>query len=211
MESLEISYRKRYESALVPAAARLEDFLRDHLESIPRIDRISTRPKSVLRFLAKAKKVDGGKPKYCDPLCQIQDQIGARIVTFYLDDVEVIAKEVEEYFHSIESQVVVPDKDSEFGYFGKHFVLLLPKDVLSADEPEIPNFFELQIKTLFQHAWSEANHDLGYKTDVNLSSDFRRKIAFTSAQAWGADSIFNDLQKEIGERKGEVNGDKQSN
>ena len=151
MSSLGDSYRDRYERALVPTAERLEIFLRDHLESVPRIDRITTRAKSVSRFLAKAGKVDSGESKYSDPLCQIQDQIGARIVTFYLDNVEVIAKEVEDYFHSIERQAIVPDKDSEFGYFGRHFVLLLPREVLSANEPEIPPFFELQIKTLFQH------------------------------------------------------------
>ena len=54
-------------------------------------------------------------------------------------------------------------------------------------------FFELQIKTLFQNAWSEANHDLGYKPERELSKDEKRKIAFTSAQAWGADMIFDEL------------------
>lgn len=38
-------------------------------------------------------------------------------------------------------------------------------------EDESVAFFELQIKTLFQHAWSEAEHDLGYKPSTVLSSD----------------------------------------
>ena len=58
----------------------------------------------------------------------------------------------------------------------------------------VPAFFELQIKTLFQHAWSEADHDLGYKPGANmLTSDEKRMIALTSAQAWGADRIFDQL------------------
>ena len=63
----------------------------------------------------------------------------------------------------------------------------------------LPGFFELQIKTLFQHAWAEADHDLGYKPGtVPLTSAQRRKIAFTSAQAWGADHMFDELFRERG-------------
>jgi ppGpp synthetase/RelA/SpoT-type nucleotidyltranferase len=54
-------------------------------------------------------------------------------------------------------------------------------------------FFELQIKTLFQHAWSESEHDLNYKSEEELSFEDKQFIAFSSAQAWGADKIFNDL------------------
>ncbi|WP_244619298.1 hypothetical protein [Rhizobium sp. 18055] len=58
----------------------------------------------------------------------------------------------------------------------------------------VPNFFEIQVKTLFQHAWSEANHDLGYKPESDrLTSDQNRLLAFASAQAWGADRAFDEL------------------
>ena len=56
----------------------------------------------------------------------------------------------------------------------------------------MPKFFELQIKTLFQHAWSEAEHDLGYKEDKHLNLDQKRRLAFTSAQAWGG-PLFEDF------------------
>jgi ppGpp synthetase/RelA/SpoT-type nucleotidyltranferase len=52
------------------------------------------------------------------------------------------------------------------------------------------------VKTLFQHAWSKADHDLGYKPgsgSTPLTSHERRKLAYTSAQAWGADHLFDEL------------------
>lgn len=194
--TVEADYRARFDSSLHPIAAALEAFLQDLFEGHARVDRISTRPKSVERFVAKANAKIGEEPKYVDPLHQIQDQIGARIITFYKDDVARISEIVQSYFHSIESKDMLPEKVWEFGYFGNHHVLMLPKDVVdpSLDQNLVPEFFELQIKTLFQHAWSEANHDLGYKPgNKPLDNDELRQLAFTSAQAWGADKIFNDL------------------
>jgi ppGpp synthetase/RelA/SpoT-type nucleotidyltranferase len=104
------------------------------------------------------------------------------------------------YFQPIETKDLVPESEWEFGYFGKHFVLLLPSDIVSnsIDKDLLPQFFELQVKTLFQHAWSEANHDLGYKPQAGkMPSDAGRRLAFTSAQAWGADHIFDELFREV--------------
>ena len=196
MNDVEKAYRERFAAALEPMAAAIERHIRDHLGSEPRIDRVSARAKSIDRFLQKAQAAVGGQPKYSDPLRQIQDQIGARIITFYRSDVERVAALIEKYYRPIESQDLVPESEWEFGYFGRHYVLLIPSDVIdpSMDKAFLPEFFELQVKTLFQHAWSEANHDLGYKPGAApLDSDAKRRLAFTSAQAWGADLIFNEL------------------
>src|SRR5690348_13614566 len=84
MNPLQEDYRRRFDAALVPIAKELERYLRELLEGEAHIDRIVARAKSIPRFLAKAAKIDKGVLKYSDPLHQIQDQIGARIVTFYL-------------------------------------------------------------------------------------------------------------------------------
>jgi|SRR3989344_327202 len=193
--SIQEEYKERYEKYLLSLARALEDHVRGNLQEVPRIDRITARAKTVNSFVGKAEKVVDGVKKYSDPLNQIQDQIGVRIVAFYLDDVDAVAKVVEGYYRKIESKYIVPESDSEFGYFGKHFILLIPDDLIDdgIDVNKIPKYFELQIKTLFQHAWGEAEHDLGYKPGAVLSSDVKRRIAFTAAQAWGADQIFNEL------------------
>ncbi len=193
MKELEQSYRRRYERLLIPTATRLEGFLRDCLSAELRIDRITARAKAVDRFIEKAQRQVNGAPKYNDPLNQIQDQVGARIVTYYADDVPCVANAAETYLRHIESRILAPESEFEFGYFGKHYIMLFPVDVVPDPGPDLPPFFELQIATLFQHAWSEANHDLGYKPGHVLTSEQKRKLAFTAAQAWGADLIFNEL------------------
>lgn len=195
--NLRSTYEQRYASRLTILAERLQLLLSDYYRDVPRIDRISARAKGIERFLAKAQAHISGIPKYSDPLNQIQDQIGARIITFYSHDVTIVSDIAQKYFRHIESRLVVPDSENEFGYFGKHFIMLMPNDLFDDNikRENVPNFFELQIKTLFQHAWSEANHDLGYKPERELSTEDKRKIAFTSAQAWGADLIFSELHQ----------------
>jgi len=196
MTEIEQAYRRRFDAVLRPIAIALEVQLRDYFSSEPRIDRITARAKEIDRFLAKAQAISDGKPKYTEPLRQIQDQVGARIVVYYLSDVERVTKIIEKYYRQIESKILVPESEWEFGYFGKHYILLIPSDVIveGTDKAIMPEFFELQVKTMFQHAWSEAEHDLGYKPGaLPLNSDAKRRLAYTSAQAWGADRMFDEL------------------
>ncbi len=198
-EELRHVYQRRRQEALVPLATELERYVKEVLSECPRIDRVVARAKGVDRFLDKAEKLDNGVAKYSDPLNQIQDQVGVRVVAFYLADIDPTSKAVLDYLAPIEDRRIVPDSPSEFGYEGRHFILFIPNDLLTADLPRehCPTFFELQVKTLFQHAWAEADHDLAYKAPSALSFEQRRKIAFTAAQAWGADMIFNELARDL--------------
>ena len=157
------------------------------------------RAKTPSSFLHKAAAIQNGAPKYSDPFNQIMDQLGARIVAFYLSDVEPLAKLIKDYIPPVEEEDVIPELPKEFGYEAKHFILLLPKDILTPEitRADCPTFFELQIATLFQHAWAEADHDLCYKARQSLSREQNKKLAFTAAQAWGADRIFDELFAEL--------------
>jgi putative GTP pyrophosphokinase len=127
---LDKNYRRRHENALRPIAAALQELLADCLKDQPRIDRISARPKDPESFIIKAKKRASEIPRYSEPLDQIQDQIGCRIITFFLADVTRIGDHVLKYFRAIEYKDHIPDSEWEFGYFGRHYVVLLPDDVV---------------------------------------------------------------------------------
>jgi len=156
---------------------------------------VTARAKSVDRFLAKAQKAENDKPKYTEPLRQIQDQVGARVVTFYLSDVDRVAAIVEGYYRSIEARSLVPDFEGEFRYFGRHYVMVGPNDVIdpATDKELVPEVFELQAKTLFQHAWStrpwvqagccaadlrrEASAGVYGRSGLGRGSHFRRAVS----------------------------------
>jgi ppGpp synthetase/RelA/SpoT-type nucleotidyltranferase len=201
MTDLAERYKNLFEEVLVPVANSLEQVLAEWLRDCPRIDRVSARAKSPERFIAKAeKRTPGGEISYQNPMQDIQDQVGARVTVLFLSDVETVSAAIEKYLKPREIAVKAPDNDSEFSYFGKHFILELPADAIppTIQRAEVPDVFELQIKTLFQHAWSESNHDLGYKPRGNVvTPDQRRLLAYSSAQAWGADRVFDQLHGEL--------------
>lgn len=197
--SLRDEYQQRYHVALQHLVKPLERWIIEHVAGIPRIDRISVRAKDVDRFVTKAERTRDNATVYTEPLVQIQDQIAARIVVFYTNDVECVSERILKYFMPVEEAVRRPQKDEEFGYFGKHFILPLPQDIVPKEIAleDAPTCFELQIKTLYQHAWSEAEHDVGYKPTKELTSDHRRALAFLAAQSWGADKVFDELAREL--------------
>ena len=188
-------------NTLVSVAHKLEKFLTSRLSDQSHIDRISCRVKSPQSFASKAAQMleDGFTPKYSVPLVQVQDQIGARVLVLYLADVEVVRAAVERYFTPIEQRERIPDSPSAFGYVSYHGIFALPDDVIPEYNSNYagPRFFELQIKTLFQHAWAEANHDLVYKPHWELTLDQQRLHAYASAQAWGADRVFEELRASL--------------
>ena len=193
------AYERRF-AGLERVAERLTGFVREIVADVPRIDRVSSRAKHPKQFADKAAKVgEDGDARYSEPLMQIQDQIGARVVVFLKSDVDAVSEVLERYFRPLEREEHVPDSHREFGYVGRHWIFALPIDVIPADveREDVPRFFELQVKTLFQYAWSEASHDIEYKGPSELTADQRRLCAYGAALAWGADRVFEELWQEV--------------
>ena len=74
-------YENRY-AVLEATAKNISLDLHEILNGIARIDLISVRTKRIERFVEKAMKLEDGNRKYQNPLEEIQDQIGARVVVF---------------------------------------------------------------------------------------------------------------------------------
>jgi putative GTP pyrophosphokinase len=202
--NLKQKYEKRHESILAPIAEKLVGVLKGYLNErpkMPRIDVVTARAKDPKSFMAKSKRLadDLKTPYYDDPLGEIQDQIGARIVVFYNADVESVVSRILRYTTHIEDLKKEPDHPWKFGYIGRHLMLKMPKEAVPRNIAlaDAPPFFELQIKSLFQHAWSETCHDPAYKPPRPLTAEEARLFSFSAASAWGADRVIQELVHEI--------------
>ncbi len=129
----------------------------------------------------------------------VTDLAGVRVIAYFADDVDKIAQIVESEF-AIDSANSVdkrePDDPSTFGYASLHYVLSLSSE--RAALPENAQFAgmvaEIQIRTVLQHAWAEIEHDFGYKTAVEIPSEYRRRFARLAGVLELADEEFISIR-----------------
>lgn len=69
------------------------------------------------------------------------------------------------------------------------------------DRHDVPDAFELQVRTLFQHAYAEPQHNVGYKPSVQLTREEQRELAWIAASAWGADHQLERLRERVDDRE----------
>ncbi len=124
-------------------------------------------------------------------LSDITDILGARIVTFYTDDVDRIAAIVEQLFeidwqNSVDKRML--HQLDSFGYNSVHYICKLPG---------YDYRFELQLRTTLQHAWATINHDTGYKTGVEIPREYLRRINRLAGILEMADDEFSRIRAEI--------------
>lgn len=124
-------------------------------------------------------------------LSDITDVLGARIVTFYTDDVDRIAAMVEQLFeidwkNSVDKRML--HQLDSFGYNSLHYICKMPGYEYR---------FELQLRTTLQHAWASINHDIGYKTGVEIPREYLRRINRLAGILEMADDEFSRIRTEI--------------
>ncbi|MCD8741167.1 hypothetical protein LT679_11185 [Mucilaginibacter roseus] len=158
---------------------------------------ITNRTKEIESFRTK---IDN--PKYDDPAEQVTDLAGIRIIAYVEDDLKPICKILEDSFH-IDPQNSL-DKTNELGtdkvgYRSIHYIARLKEDRLNL--PEYKKFkdlkFEIQVRTILQHAWAEIEHDRNYKFNGVLPPEIKRRFKILAGTLELADREFNQLSLDI--------------
>ncbi|QVX15782.1 hypothetical protein DB356_14220 [Pseudomonas congelans] len=158
---------------------------------------ITQRCKTVESFSNKVEK----KSSY-ETLGEITDLAGVRIITLFSEDVDVVAKLIEREFkidrsNSIDKRASLdPDR---FGYLSLHYVASLNKSRSSLQE--YSGFGELkveiQIRSILQHTWAEIEHDIGYKSAVEVPRTIRRRFSRLAGLLELADQEFIGIRKDL--------------
>lgn len=163
---------------------------------------VTGRAKSVASFAGKAAQSESGVPVYADPLHEITDQIGVRVVTYLQGDVAAVADLLAGEFSVLDDRDLGQEtaKEGRFGYSSRHLLVTLE------DEGGDPAYAHLrgrsasvQVRTILQHAWAEFEHDVRYKGSVPAEdvSDLDRRFTLAAGLLELADREFTAIRDRL--------------
>lgn len=131
-------------------------------------------------------------------LSDITDIVGLRVITFYIDDVDKVASMVERLFNVDWENSVDKRKVHEidsFGYMSLHYVCAIPDSTYR---------FEIQIRTVLQHAWANMSHDTGYKSGVEIPKRYMREMSRLAGMLELVDDEFSRIRTELSDYRRSV-------
>lgn len=189
-------YAKFLNEALTKASKRLAPF-----------SLVESRPKGIPSF---AEKVVRKQWKYQNvPGYDLTDRCGARVVTATLEAKDLMCDYIRKRFLIDEANSL--DKRSElrtdqFGYLSVHYVVQLPEGLTELEGVALPAGIvtgpdgfkaEIQVRTLFEHAWANALHDRLYKVAIRVPASLQRDAAGLAATIETADTRISRLTQDI--------------
>ncbi len=186
------------------------------------IHSIESRAKDLASFEKKCKKrkdSNPSAPKYPDPLKEITDLSGVRIIVFFLksiEEIELILKREFDIFERIDKSNIL-QAEEKFGYQSVHYLVKLKSNRAQLPEYSLCEDLvcEIQVRTILQHAWAEIEHDIQYKSVATIPSSIKRRFMALAGMLEVADREFQAIQKEDKKlrdsarqslEEGEVNG-----
>lgn len=152
------------------------------------------------------------RKKYKVPSKEMTDLSGIRIIVFIESDVKKVSEIIEEAFKIDEENSSNQDKKlsvDRIGYRSVHFVCDIGNDRATLPENEgLKDLkFELQVRTILQHAWAELAHDNSYKFKEGLRPDLNRRLYLYAGMLEVADRGLSELSQEVTEYRKSIHLD----
>lgn len=193
-----------------PVFERMHDIVRSALEKSVKdnnlyVTAIESRLKEE-KSLAGKLELKGAK---YNSLGDITDILGARVITFYSDEVDKISALVDRIFdidwnNSVDKRKM--HQLNSFGYNSLHYVCRIPKTMFfDPAMPELNEYrFEIQMRSALQHVWATIDHDTGYKSGVEVPRDYLRNLNRLAGMLELVDEQFCQIRTDINNYRREV-------
>ena len=154
---------------------------------------ITHRAKTLNSFLEKIQR-----KAYANPIEEITDFAGVRVVCLYADDLVKAENAIAEHFEIIEKIDKLTDqKTDRFGYGAIHFTVRLGENSSGARYDDLKNLVcEIQTRTVLQDAWAIIDHHLVYKNESNIPSVLRNRLNLLAKNFLDSDEEFKSIRAE---------------
>lgn len=162
---------------------------------------VTGRTKSVASFSAKANRTRDGRPMYADPLEEVTDQIGVRVITYVHSDVAAVAELLDDELTILDDRDLGEEtaRAGRFGYASRHLLVRTDAGDDGAHPELVGERASVQVRTVLQHAWAEFEHDIRYKGNVpeDAAADLDRRFTLAAGLIELADREFATIRERI--------------
>ena len=152
---------------------------------------VTGRAKSPASFATKAARAVDGVPAFADPLSEITDQVGVRVITYVQSDVDTVAEVLGAQLQVLDDRDLAQETANEgrFGYASRHLLVQREDGAVA----------QVQVRTVLQHAWAEFEHDIRYKGTVppEHARDFDRRFTLAAGLLELADQEFTTIRERL--------------
>ncbi len=142
--------------------------------------KVESRVKDPDSLAGKAAKVlEDGTFKYADPRREITDLLGLRVLVPLRTEMASVTQLLEDLFVVVEKSDLREGMSEDVpGYQSTHLLVRLrPETLADHDFQGLGDpLFEIQARTILQHAWASLQHDLMYKTERRPGPEIRRRL-----------------------------------
>jgi len=184
----------------------LEGLLRHSAAKLAPLAIVQSRPKSIVSFAGKTWRK---RHKYGDPVNQLTDLCGARVICRTRSEVEAMSESIRANFDIDDGNSLdCADrlKPTEFGYRSVHYIVKLRSDKMKEYGLAIPQpvleqlsklSAEIQVRTVVEHAYADFAHDLTYKGAFEVPTAWLRELASVAAALEEADQTFSRIEEKL--------------
>lgn len=165
-------------------------------------DRLAARPPKVVSVSCRAKEEKSFREKisrknYADPIREITDLAGVRVVCNYESDLAEVADVVRTNFQLHEEADKSQDLDVEkMGYNGRHFIVSLGPRYSGIRYDQIVTLkCEVQVRTVPQDAWALISHNLVYKDEATIPQRLHRDLNNVASLLEIAQGVFDNIRE----------------
>ena len=178
---------------------KLYAFIKPRITDYELFPEVSQRTKDLLSIVKKIKKKNPEKSYSYEDL---SDKLGVRIICSYQEDLIKVDTFLNQFFEIVKAEYKKDTLDfDKLDYTSNHYdVRMNPaKHVFEGQEQYLDMVFEVQVRTLNQHAWSNIAHSLAYKQEAGIEPIVKRRVYRLLSLYEIADDEFSSVNQKLAE------------
>lgn len=174
-------------------------FIKNKITDYELLPEIQYRTKELVSIIKKVRKKQAEKEYSYQHL---KDKLGIRIICTFQEDLDVVEKFINKSFIIVNVEHKKDNLDfNKLDYVSNHYDAKIKCSVAEfKPHTDFQDFiFEIQVRTLNQHAWSNTAHSLSYKRETDLPDKLKRKVYRLLSLYELADDEFSSVNKALKE------------